>query len=97
MTTPSPATTLERRPGVLAQQVKPTDPSIVLLDSQSGEYYTLEAVGTRVWQLCDGARTLGEIAAVIAKEYDQSPEVIERDILELAQDLMAEQLVVLAP
>src|SRR5687767_13739097 len=97
MTTPSPTTTLGRRPGVLAQQVKPTDPTLVLLDPQSGEYYTLQAVGTRVWQLCDGARTLGEVAAVIAGEYDQSPQVIERDVLELAQDLIDERLVVAAP
>jgi hypothetical protein len=94
MTSVSRATTPERRPGVLAQQVKPDDPSLVLLNPKSGEYYTLEAVGTRVWQLCDGKRTISEIAATIAEEYDESPETIERDVMELVKELMDEELVV---
>ncbi|MEI9942473.1 MAG: PqqD family protein [Pseudomonadota bacterium] len=90
----SRATMLERRPGVLAQQVKTDDPSIVLLNPKNGQYYTLEAVGTRVWQLCDGKRTVSEIAAIIGQEYEQSPDVIESDVLELAKELVDEELVV---
>jgi Coenzyme PQQ synthesis protein D (PqqD) len=93
----SVATALERRSGVLVQQVKTNDPSLVLLNPKNGEYYTLEPVGARVWQLCDGKRTLSEIAAIISQEYEQSPEVIESDILELAQELIDEELVVPAP
>jgi Coenzyme PQQ synthesis protein D (PqqD) len=84
----------ERRSGVLAQQVAPDDPSLVLLDPQSGKYFTLEAVGTRVWQLCDGTRTISEIAAIMGGEYDESPEVIECDVMELVKELMDEDLVV---
>ena len=96
MTNPSRDTILQRSPGVLAQQVKPDDSSLVLLNPQSGEYYTLEAVSTRVWQLCDGRRTISEIAAIIGEEYEQSLEVIESDVLELVKDLMDEKLVVAA-
>jgi hypothetical protein len=81
---------------VLAQQVKPDDPSLVLLDPKSGKYYTLEAVGTRVWHLCDGKRTIAEIATIISGEYDESPEVIESDVVELVEELIDEQLVVAA-
>jgi hypothetical protein len=93
----SPATVLERRSGVLAQQVKADDPSLVLLNPKNGEYYTLEPVGARVWQLCDGKRTISGIAEIISGEYEQSPEVIESDILELAKELIDEELVVPAP
>ena len=91
---PSPTTTPERRPGVLAQQVKPDDPSIVLLNPKSGEYYTLEPVGARVWQLCDGKRTIADIASIISQEYEESSEVIECDVIELVKELMDEELVV---
>src|SRR5258708_5048918 len=94
MTSLSRATTLQQRPGVLAQQVKPDEPSLVLLNPKSGEYYTLEAVGTRVWQLCDGKRAIGEIADIIAQEYDESPRTIESDVIELVKELMDEDLVV---
>jgi hypothetical protein len=96
MTSLSRATAPERRPGVLAQQVKPDEESLVLLNPKSGEYYTLQAVGTRVWQLCDGKRTISEMAAIIAQEYDESPDVIEGDVLDLVKDLMDEELVVAA-
>ena len=94
MTNLSRATTPTRQPGVFAQHVKPNDPSLVLLNPDSGEYYTLEAVGTRVWQLCDGKRTIAEIATMIAQEFDESPEVIESDLIELVKELMDEELVV---
>ncbi len=92
----SAATALARRSGVLAQQVKKDEPTLVLLNPKSGEYYTLEPVGARVWELCDGKRTISEIAAIISQEYEESPEVIESDILELAKELIDEELVVAA-
>ena len=85
-----------RRPGVLARQVKPDDPSLVLLDPKSGKYFTLEAVGTEIWKLCDGSRTISQIAAALAKEYDESVDVIENDVVALVKELMDEELVVAA-
>jgi hypothetical protein len=74
--------------------MNPEAPTLVLLDPQSGKYYTLEAVGTRVWQLCDGKRTIAEIATIIGQEYEESAEVIETDLVELLEELVDEQLVV---
>jgi coenzyme PQQ synthesis protein D (PqqD) len=92
----SSTTVFAQRSGVLAQRVKPDDSSLVLLNPKNGEYYTLEPVGARVWQLCDGKRTLSQIATIIGQEYEQSADVIESDILELAKELIDEELVVTA-
>jgi hypothetical protein len=86
------AATLVRRSGVLAQQVQPDD-TTVLLNPKSGEYYTLDAVGSRAWQLCDGERTILEMATILNQEFDASFEVIESDILDLMKDLLDEGLV----
>jgi pyrroloquinoline quinone biosynthesis protein D len=40
-----------------------------------------------VLQLCDGKRTVAEIARVLAESYDAAPEAIETDIVALLQDL----------
>ena len=40
-----------------------------------------------VLQLCDGKRTVEEIAAVLAKEYSAPVDVIAKDVQELLQDL----------
>ena len=94
MTGLSLATTLSRNPGVLARKVKPDDPALVLLNPKSGEYFTLEAIGTQVWELCDGKRTVGDIVALLKEEYDESADVIEQDVFELCRELLDEALVV---
>lgn len=91
--TVGPASKPQRPVGVLSQRVKPQEPTTVLLHPRTGEYYTLDEVGSRIWELCDGAHTVAEIAAVIAKEYNAPPGEIERDALELLNELEAEQLV----
>ena len=89
--------TLKHGPGVLSKRVKPEEPSLVLLNPQSGEYYTLDEVGSRIWELCDGTRTISQIAALIGQEFAAPIEVIEKDALELVKDLAEEKLLVGAP
>ncbi len=92
MSSPSHTTVPQRRSGVLAQPVKAGDPTLVLLNPRSGQYYTLEAVGTRIWELCDGKRTIADIAAVLGGEYEESPDIIVSDVVELVKELMDEEL-----
>ena len=40
-----------------------------------------------VLQLCDGKRTVEEIAAVLTMEYSAPVDVIRTDVLDLLQDL----------
>src|SRR5262245_32190532 len=85
-----------RSPGVLAQQLEPAESPLVLFHPRIGYIFTVSAVGQRIWQLCDGKRTISEIAASIAAEYEESPGVIENDVLELVKELMDAELVVAA-
>jgi len=88
-----PSTTIPaRRADVLAQQVEPGD-TTVLLNPKSGEYYTLDAVGSHAWQLCDGKNTISEMATILSQEFDAPSDVIENDILDLMKDLLDEGLV----
>jgi pyrroloquinoline quinone biosynthesis protein D len=44
-------------------------------------------VAVAVLKLCDGARTVADIAAVMAKEYNAPMQEIEADIIAMLQDL----------
>lgn len=66
---------------------------LVLLDPKTGAYYSLDGVGARVWELCDGSRTISETVASICAEYDADPKAIEADVLNLLDELSREQLV----
>ncbi|MHB0871727.1 MAG: PqqD family protein [Chloroflexota bacterium] len=65
----------------------------ILLNSRSENYYSLNEVGTRVWELIDGQTTAREIASRIAEEYDAPAEEIEEDVVALLQELREQGLV----
>lgn len=81
------------RERVVAQRAKD---EVVLLDLDAGTYFSLDEVGSRVWELCDGARTVTEILAMIVAEYDAPADVIESDVNRLLEELEAEALLVVA-
>lgn len=76
--------------GILNQEVSGT---VVLLRPQDGQYYALNEVGSRVWDLSDGTRTVAEIISLVCLEYDAPEETIKSDVVELLEDLQNEQLV----
>ena len=76
--------------GVLAQRSAET---MILLRPVNGQYYTLDEVGARVWELCDGTRCVADLVSTIQAEYDAPADMIEADILDLLDELTREQLV----
>jgi len=85
------ADTPRRSARVLAQQAAD---SLLLLDPESGRYYTLDEVGARIWALCDGDRSIAEIVSALCEEYDAPPGDVESDARELLDELAGERLVV---
>jgi hypothetical protein len=79
-----------RRSDVLAQAAGET---VILLTPDSGEYFTLNEVGGRIWELADGSRSVAEIAGVLVEEYEAPLADIEADALELLGELAGERLV----
>ncbi len=66
----------------------------VLINLNTGAYYSLNDTGTMFWELLDGERSIAECAALIAQEYEVEPAVVEADLLELATEFKAEGLIV---
>jgi Coenzyme PQQ synthesis protein D (PqqD) len=59
----------------------------VILNLQSGTYYGLNAVGASVWNLIQSPKTVDQIREVLLEEYDVAPEVCDRDLHQLLEDL----------
>jgi hypothetical protein len=74
---------------VIAQQAG-TD--LVLFHLESGQYYSLNELGARIWELCDGSRSLGEVVDCLECEYDAPRQVILDDCLELVASLKQDDL-----
>jgi coenzyme PQQ synthesis protein D (PqqD) len=82
---------LRRRDRVLVQRAAE---SLVLLDLDGGQYYALDEVSARVWEMCDGAHGVGAIVEAIATEYDASVETIYEDVLAFLEEMLDENLLV---
>jgi len=67
-----------RRDDAVAAQAVPDD--LLVLDLRSGRYYGVGAVGAAVWELLDGSRNLGEIAAEVCRRFEVDTERAESDL-----------------
>ena len=59
----------------------------VLLNLESGVYYGLDAVGTRVWQLLMQGYTIASVRDTMIEEYDVAPDVLNADVMRLVGEL----------
>ena len=71
------------------------DGQAVIINLNAGTYESLNETGSFLWERLDGRATLAEIAAVLAEEYDVASAVTRPDVLDLAQELLGEGLIVL--
>ncbi|HEX2076181.1 MAG TPA: PqqD family protein [Longimicrobium sp.] len=65
----------------------------VLLDYAGGQYYGLDEVGTRIWELVREGSTLGAIVGRLEAEYDAPRDVLQADASALLAELAARRLV----
>lgn len=65
----------------------------MLLDLSSEQYFGLDPVGTRIWELLDGHTTLRVIHEQLCSDFDADPIRIQDDLLKLAEELLAAGLV----
>jgi hypothetical protein len=65
----------------------------VILNLETGTYFGLNEVGTRIWALIQEHRSLGRVFEAMRAEYGVSPDVLKSDLLRLVEELQAKGLV----
>ncbi|MFO0777884.1 MAG: PqqD family protein [Nitrospira sp.] len=68
------------------------DGETVLLDLSTGRYYTLNRLGSLIWELCTGAQTISDIHTAICDRFDVVPERALDDLVTLVNQLTQEGL-----
>ena len=71
-------------PSVVFRQM---DDGAVLLDLQSGVYFGLDEVGTRVWTLRMEQKTPDAVCEAMLAEFDVEPGVVADDVRRLVAEL----------
>lgn len=65
----------------------------ILIHISSGKYFSLNKVGTKFWEMCDGQGSIAEHAQALAQLYKVDEETIITDLLELSHNLLKKGLV----
>lgn len=65
------------------------DDDLVLYDARGAEAHVLNATAARIWQLCDGTRTIASVAGELATTYALDQAEAQGDVEELVASLEA--------
>lgn len=63
------------------------DGEAIIISPQERELHNLNEVGTKIWKLADGSRTLAQIAQELTLTYEVTLEEAIQDVLAFAQEL----------
>lgn len=80
---------LRRPPDVYAREF---DGETVLVDLVGGDYFGLDEVGGRAWSGFVAGKTPVELAHELCEDYRVEPEVVLKDLIDLAQSLVSKGL-----
>ncbi len=67
----------------------------ILIDINTGTYFSLNEVGTEFWEMLDGIQTIEQHATVIANKYEVETSMVVADLLELAEEMAKDSLIVI--
>ena len=81
----------QRKEQVIAQK---TSSDFLLFDINDGNYYSLNEVGCRIWELSDGNHSIAQLIETLVAEYDAPAETLAKDVLELLEKLRSGKLIV---
>jgi hypothetical protein len=84
------AAVVGRRESVIACNVME---ETVLLDLNSGVYFGLDPVGTRIWAMLASPRRLGDLRDDLLQEFDIDASTCELSVCQFMNDLAAKGLV----
>ena len=64
----------------------------VLLDLSTGRYYTLNRLGSVIWEHCTGHSTMRDIHSVLCARFEVAPKQALDDLVVLVNQLVQEGL-----
>jgi hypothetical protein len=86
----SSTTVVARADGFIEAEV---DGEIVVLSIERGTCYGLNRVGSRIWSLISTPSPVHDLCTTLLSEYKVEPDVCEREVLDLLEELRAEGLI----
>lgn len=88
----SPQTKVARSPRVVYRELS-ADEGGVLLHLDSGQYHRVNRMGSTIWGLLDGERTMTDLVEEVRKIAADSPASLMEDIEKFLEGLLSRELI----
>jgi hypothetical protein len=85
-----PETVLKRKQNQLFSEI---DDEVVMLSVENSEYYGMDKVGSRIWQLLEKEIKFGDLITALTDEYEVAEEQCKEDTLQFIEQLKAKDLI----
>lgn len=72
------------------------DGEAVIILSESNLVNVYNPVGSRVWELCDGTRTVEDVIGLIVAEYEVNRERAQADVVAFIEQLLVDRVLELS-
>jgi hypothetical protein len=86
-----PETLLQRKPGMLFNEI---DGEVVMLSIENSEYYGMDKVGSRIWQLLEKPMLFKELVTKLMDEYEVTEEQCRMDTLGFVKKMTDKKLLI---
>jgi Coenzyme PQQ synthesis protein D (PqqD) len=91
----NPDTIITQGEGLVSSQI---DGEIVMMSVNNEQYYGLDAVGSRIWELIAQPRSVFEVCETLLSEFQVDRDTCQRDVLKFVEHLYAEKIIrIVAP
>jgi hypothetical protein len=87
----SPDTVLQRKSDLLFNEI---DDEVVMLSIENNEYYGMDKVGSRIWELIKQPVSFKVLVAKLMEEYEVSEQQCSEDILTFLNKLTDKKLII---
>jgi hypothetical protein len=84
------------RPNTGDVAAKVIDGEAIIMNLANGLYFSMDEVGSAVWEMVEVGRSLDEMAAGLEARFEVDRPTVEADVTRLAGELLAENLVVVS-
>ncbi len=71
----------------------PANEELVMLSVAAGNYYSLDPVGRRIWEMAEEPIRLNELCSCLMREFEVDQSVCEKDMLEFVAQLRVHDIV----
>lgn len=85
-----PDTIIQRNPDLLYNEI---DREVVMLSIENSEYYGMDQVGSRIWEILEKPVSLKQLISSLTEEYEVNDQQCAEDIQNFLQGLVRKNLI----